>query len=115
MRRTPLKAAVVALAILPAACANTVSTTQMAEQNAALVRRALDEVWTKKNFAVVPEIYAADFVSYSQGVKDTASLENRVKALEQEYDFTLTVDDVFATADRTAMRWTFNATHKPTG
>jgi predicted ester cyclase len=116
MRRTPLKAAVVALSIVAAACANTVSTTEMAEQNVALVKRATDESWNQKNFANAAELYAADFVSYSQGIKDTTTVEQRVKALQQEYpDFSLTIDDAFATTDRVATRWTFKGTNKATG
>ena len=106
--------------LLAAACGNAPSTTASDDANVALLRRAVDEGWTAKKYEVLPEIYAADFVSYTNGVRDSipgpAGVEAGIKARATESpDFTVTVDDVFASGDRVVMLWTFKATDVPTG
>ena len=112
MRRSILAA----VAILAAACANTPSTTQIAEQNAAVVRRAIEEPWNQKNFDNLSELYGAEYVSYTNGQLDTGTVEMRIKDVLTRYpDSRVTVDEVIATADRAVVRWQWLATDVPTG
>ena len=119
VRRTALLGSC-ALTLFAAGCGNAPSTTASDDANVALMRRVSDEVWNGKKFEVLPELYAADYVSHTNGVRDSipgpAGVEAGVKAISaQNPDYTVTVDDVFATADRVVMRWTFKATDVPTG
>lgn len=109
-------AALVSFAAVLAACANTPSTTAMADQNAKVARRAVEEFWIQKNFANADEFYAPDHVSYTNGVKDTISGVAFVKQTMKDYpDFKVAIEDVVATADRAVITWTFSATDPKTG
>jgi ketosteroid isomerase-like protein len=112
--------AFVAVSLIATACAKAPSTSATADANAALLRRAVDEGWNAKNYATLPEIYASNYISNTNGVRDTligpAAVENAIKTnAAQTPDFTITVDEVFATADRVAMRWVWKGTDVPTG
>jgi hypothetical protein len=119
VRRTALLGSC-ALSLFAAACGNAPSTTASDDANVALLRRVIDEGWTAKKYEVLPELYAADYVSTTNGVRDSipgpAGVEAGMKGIAtQSPDYTVTIDDIFSAGDRVVMRWTFKATDVPTG
>jgi steroid delta-isomerase-like uncharacterized protein len=90
------------------------------EQNKALVRRVLDEVWSQGKLAVVDELYAADFVSHqhshAEGPQDVRSLD-ALKAFVREFreafpDFHDIIEDQVAEGDKVVTRFTSVGTHR---
>jgi predicted SnoaL-like aldol condensation-catalyzing enzyme len=70
------------------------------ETNKALARRAIDEVWSKGNVAVAPDIYASTFVSHQHShphvrdVRGVSALVEFVREFRDAFpDFHDTVDD----------------------
>jgi hypothetical protein len=111
-----LRYALAAVAALTTACGAMPSNTAQVEANLALGRRVIEEVWVKKNLAALPDIYAANYVGHTNGVRDTLSVESNIQGTMAQYpDFSVTLDEVFASADRIGMRWTFTATDVATG
>ncbi len=112
------------LSLLASACANAPPAASAADPaadaNAALVRRIGDDVWNAKKFEAIPEIYSADYASYTNGVRDSLSgpggVETGIKAILAEYpDAKVTTEEVVANADHAATRWTFTGTNAATG
>ena len=72
----------------------------MSEENKALVRRELEEVWNKHNLDAIDEIYAPDFVDHSAppGMpNDRAGAKARVGAFLGAFpDFKTTIDILVA-------------------
>ena len=87
----------------------------MSEQNKAVSRRLVDEVFGKGNISAVDGLLADDFVDHNpipdqppgrEGFKHTAS------AVRTAFpDLTLTVDDMIAEGDKVVTRWTGTGTH----
>lgn len=84
------------------------------EQNKMLVRRAIDEIWNRGEFAVADELIASDFVGHvtpnelygPEGVKQFFT------SLRQAFpDIHFTIEDQFSEGDRVVTRWTARATH----
>ena len=85
------------------------------EDNKALIRRGIEEVWNRKNVAIVDEIAAADYVSHNPAMT-THGLE-QYKQLVTMYlaafpDLHLTIEDQIAEGDKVVIRWTAHGTHK---
>lgn len=86
------------------------------EQNKAIARRWLDEVWSNGNFAVVDELFAPNFVfNYAspevpQGPEGYKQTVNMWRTTFTDMNFTL--DDIVAEGDKVAVRWTGRSTHK---
>jgi ketosteroid isomerase-like protein len=90
------------------------------EQNKALVRRVIDEVWSQGRLAAVDELYAADFVSHQHshaaGPQDVRGLE-AVKTFVREFrqafpDFYDIIEDQVAEGDKVVTRFTSVGTHR---
>lgn len=97
--------------VFAGACANTPSTTVLAEENARLARRAVEEPWLQKDFANIKTMYASDCLTFTNGQRDTLDTETSIKQTMAEYpDYQVAVEDVFATPDRATVTWTFSAT-----
>ncbi len=87
----------------------------MSEQNKALMRRGIEEVWSRGNFDVVDEVVAADFVGHQtpgethgpEGVKRYFGMLRRAFP-----DIHFTIEDQIAEGNRVATRWTARATHR---
>ena len=74
------------------------------EENKAVVRRGIEEVWNQKNVAIVDEIAAPDYVSHNRAMT-THGLE-QYKQLVMMYfaafpDLHLTIEDEIAEAVKT--------------
>ncbi len=85
-------------------------------KNKEIVRRAIEEIWDKGNFALVDELYAAHYVDHTplpeipsnrQGIKETSSLYHKAFP-----DLRITVEDLVAEGDRVCARFVAQGTHK---
>jgi steroid delta-isomerase-like uncharacterized protein len=89
----------------------------MSEQNKFLVRRAVEEVWNRGNFAVAEELAASDIVVHLSTPGDEL---HGPEGIKQYYtmlhtafpDIHFTIEDQIAEGDRVVTRWTAQATHK---
>jgi steroid delta-isomerase-like uncharacterized protein len=89
----------------------------MSQQNKALVRRAVEEVWNRGNFAIVGELVASDLLIHSstpgddiQGPEGVKQFYTTLRAAFPDIHFT--IEDQIAEGDRVVTRWTARATHK---
>src|SRR3990172_1577095 len=95
------------------------------EQNKAVTRRYLEELWTQNNLAVIDQIIAPDVMGHVAGqtFRGADALRQRAKNLRGIYsDVRITVEDQIAEGDKALVRWTFRGKHtgeymgaKPTG
>lgn len=88
----------------------------MSEQNTALVRRAVEEVWNRGDFAVVDELVTSDIVVRApmpgHEIHGPAGIKEFYAALRAGFpDIHFTIEDQFAAGDRVVTRWTTRATH----
>jgi steroid delta-isomerase-like uncharacterized protein len=88
----------------------------MSEQNKNLVRRALEEVWNRGNYAVVDELVAKDYLGHSGAEgPETHGREGYRKffATQREAfpDIEYEIEDQIAEGDKVVTRWTARATH----
>jgi predicted ester cyclase len=88
------------------------------EENKAVVRRGIEEVWNQKNVAIVDEIAAPDYVSHNPAMT-THGLE-QYKQLVMMYftafpDIHLTIEDEIAEGDKVVTRVTAFMGIPPTG
>jgi steroid delta-isomerase-like uncharacterized protein len=85
------------------------------EKNQALARKFFEEAWGKGNLAVVDEFIAAEYVMYPLTSGLPPGPEGTKQAITTYRtafpDLQVTVDDIFAAADRVAFRWSFRGTH----
>ena len=91
--------------------------TTSAEENKAIVRRVIEELWNKGNLAVIDELYAADFVRddpATPGVPGGPDSEKQVATMYRSAfpDLRLTIEGMIAEGDQVALRWTSTGTHR---
>ena len=89
----------------------------MSEQSKALMRRGVEEVWNRGNYAVVGELIASDFVAHaSPQIGELHGPEGVARfyaALREAFpDLHFTIEDQVAEADRAVTRWTARGTHR---
>jgi steroid delta-isomerase-like uncharacterized protein len=83
------------------------------DENKALVRRFVDEVFEKLHVAAVDELVADEFVSHTwpssgDGKADLKAATERMASALSDIDFS--IDDMIAEGDRVAVRLTASAT-----
>jgi steroid delta-isomerase-like uncharacterized protein len=87
----------------------------VSEENKSVMRRIVDELWNKKNPAVIDQLYAENYVGHTpDGV-----LQGRAGA-RQHYntyitafpDCNIAIDDLLAEGDKVLVRWTATGTHR---
>lgn len=88
----------------------------MSEQNKMLVRRAVEEVWNRGNFAVVDELVASDILIHAstpaEEIHGSEGVTQFYATLRAAFpDIHFTVEDQIAEGDRVVTRWTARATH----
>ena len=87
----------------------------MSEQNKALVRRLINEVIGRGNFALVDQLVAADYVGHSSS-PETNSREGHKQffaSLRRAFpDLQIKVEEQIAEGDKVVTRWTAHGTHK---
>src|SRR5260221_11609727 len=85
------------------------------EDNKALVRRLIEEVWNQGNLAVFNELYAPDFIFHDPGLPHVRTREDDKQwiagILKAFPDFQITIDDVIAEGDQVAVRLTVRGTN----
>jgi steroid delta-isomerase-like uncharacterized protein len=89
----------------------------MSEQNKMLVRRGIEELWNRGNFAVLDELVASDFVVHaSTPAAEIHGREGAKQFLSMLHaafpDIHFTIEDQIAEGDRVVTRWTARATHR---
>jgi steroid delta-isomerase-like uncharacterized protein len=87
-----------------------------AEQNKVLAKRAWDEMFNQRNFAVIDELFASDYVYHGpqgQELKGAEGLKKFISHfLEAFPDLHLEINDLVAEGDKVASRVTMKGTHK---
>ena len=88
-----------------------------AEQNKALIRRLIEELFNKGNTGIVGEIFAPDFVDREQLPPGIPSGREGVKVLTTMMrsafpDFKATIHDILADGDKVVIRMTWSGTQK---
>ncbi|MFQ6031132.1 MAG: ester cyclase [Dehalococcoidia bacterium] len=87
----------------------------MSEDNKALVRRLVEEVWNAGNLAALEEMIAPDYVHHSappevsrgpQGYRQRVVMDRRPFR-----DFHLNLEDLISEGDRVVGRWTIQGIH----
>jgi steroid delta-isomerase-like uncharacterized protein len=89
------------------------------DENKALARRALDEIWTQGRLDAIGDVYGPNFVSHQdshptgpRSVKGLDALKEFVQEFHDAFaDFRDTVDDQIAEGDRVVTRFTSAGTH----
>ena len=89
----------------------------MSEQNKAVIRRLIDEVWNRRAFDVVDELFAPKAIIYESGVALPGAGPAAVKDLIREIcaafpDNRITIDDMIAAEDKVVLRWSSLGTHQ---
>jgi steroid delta-isomerase-like uncharacterized protein len=80
------------------------------EENKALVRRLIDEVWNQGDLAIFDEFYAPDFIFHEPGLPQVRTREEDIQwiagILNSFPDFHITIEDLIAEADQVVVRLT---------
>lgn len=89
----------------------------MSEQNKAIVRRLMGEVWSQGNVAVSDELLAASYVHHDPTTIDFGpgieGEKQRAKLYRTAFpDLQFTIDDMIAEGDTVTARWTSQGTHQ---
>jgi len=88
----------------------------LTEENKAIARRTIEELWNKGNMAVADELLAANFVNHDPVGSSEYSLEaykQEVSDTRTDYpDFHVTIEEQIAEGDKVVTRWTFRGTHQ---
>src|SRR5258708_2421822 len=84
------------------------------EENKALVRRLIEEVWNQGNLAIFDELYAPDFIFHDPGLPQVRTREEDkqwiARILKAFSDFHITIDDLIAEGDQVVVRLTARGT-----
>ncbi len=81
------------------------------EHNAALVRRAVEEIWNRRDLDVADVLFAPDYVNHGGLIPDLVCGPETVKISVALYrtafpDLHVTVEDVSAEGETVVLRWT---------
>ena len=87
------------------------------EQNKALFRRVIEEVFNRGNISLLDELFAPDFVEHEELPPGIPAGSEGVKQLSTMFrsafpDFKATIDDIIAEGDKVVVRGTWSGTHK---
>jgi steroid delta-isomerase-like uncharacterized protein len=86
----------------------------MREENKAIARRFLDELWNRSNFGLVDQLLASDYDGHSSTViRGPEGAMEFVPRLRNAFpDFQFSILDQIAEGDKVATRWTIRGTHE---
>ena len=88
----------------------------MSAENKALIRRYAEEIWNKRNLAVVNEVIAPNFSGLFPGLPEFRGLEGfkqRFTSMSIAFpDLQVTIEDMFAEEEKVVACWTMSGTHK---
>ncbi|UCC88427.1 MAG: ester cyclase [Anaerolineales bacterium] len=88
-----------------------------AEQNKALFRRVMDEVFVGGNTSLIDELFAPNFVEHEELPPGIPAGAEGVKQLSSMFlsafpDFKATIEDLIAEGDKVVARATWSGTHQ---
>jgi steroid delta-isomerase-like uncharacterized protein len=89
----------------------------MSEENKALVRRFIEEVWNNGNLGVIDELIAENHVDHDPAQAGAPGGRQGMRAFVEMYraaypDTHLEIGEVIAEGDLVAMTWTATGTHQ---
>ena len=89
----------------------------MSNENKAIIRRLIDEVWNQRRLEIVEEIVAPDAVIHSPTVPDLSRGPEGAKQYLRLFwtafpNLKVTTDDMVAEGDKVALRWSARGTHQ---
>lgn len=88
----------------------------MSEENKAIVRRIVQEIWNGGNLDLADELITPDYVDNVSGSGSPVGPEgfkDAVSGVREAFpDFTITINDMISEGDKVALVWTFIGTHK---
>jgi steroid delta-isomerase-like uncharacterized protein len=89
----------------------------MSEENKAISRRFIEELWNTGNLSVADEIVAPTYVNHDPATPDLGKGPESAKKEVTLYrtafpDLRFSIEDLFAADDRVAVRWTGRGTHR---
>ena len=89
----------------------------MSENNKAVVRRLLDELWSKGNLSVADECYAAAYMHHDPSTPDFGPGPEGEKKRATLYrtafpDLRFKIEDLIAEGETVAVRWSSSGTNK---
>ena len=87
------------------------------EQNKALFRQFVEEIFNQGNMSAIDELLAPDFVEHEELPPGIPSGREGVKQMTMMFrsafpDFKTTIDDMVAEGDKVVVRMTWSGTHK---
>jgi steroid delta-isomerase-like uncharacterized protein len=86
------------------------------EENKAVVRDYIDELFNKGNFSLIDELLASNYLEHVAGTQEIHGLEAMEQAVTTYRsafpDITVAIEDQIAEGDRVASRWTLRGTHQ---
>jgi len=89
-----------------------------AETNKAIVRRFFEEVFNKRNLALVDEFVAPNYTNHNSPIQ-ISGLEGAKRTITAELeafpDLHTTIEDIIAEGDKVVVRCTDRFTHQPDG
>lgn len=90
----------------------------LSEANKRLVHRFIDEVWNKRNLAVVEQFIAAEYTTHDPAARDIGNGPEAVKKLVTMYhvnafpDSRLKIEEILDDVNKVILRWSAVGTHK---
>ena len=86
------------------------------EENKAIARRWVEEIWDKGSVAAMDELLAANFVFNYAAAEEASGREGYERTVTMYHtvspDMHYAVDDIVTEGDKVAVRWTGQGTHK---
>jgi steroid delta-isomerase-like uncharacterized protein len=89
----------------------------MPEKNEVVVRRLMDDVWSKGNLKLIDELLTPDYVDNDpvNHVRGLDGAREVVKKYRSAFpDCRLNIDEIFSMGDRVVVRFTYSGTHQNT-
>jgi predicted ester cyclase len=89
----------------------------MSEENKAVIRRLIEEVWHRRRLDAADELFAPEAIVYESGKPlpgvGSAVIKGAMGAVWAAFpDISTTVDDMIAAEDRVVVRWRAVGTHQ---
>ncbi len=88
----------------------------MSEENKAIVKRIVQEIWNGGNLDLADELIAPDYVDNVSGTGSQVGpngFKEAVNGVRDAFpDFVITINDMIAEDDKVVLVWTFIGTHK---
>jgi len=88
----------------------------MSEENKAIVKRIVQEIWNGGNLDLADELIAPDYTDNVSGTGSAVGpngFKEAVSGVRDAFpDFALTINDMISEDDKVVLVWTFIGTHK---